>query len=42
MQHPVADMQATAKEVANIRWWTQHYPWYAVDAVTVLGFVATA
>jgi len=42
MQHPVADMQATAKEVANIRWWTQHYPWYAVGAVTVLGFVATA
>jgi hypothetical protein len=42
MQHPVADMQATAKEVANIRRWTQHYPWYAVGAVTVLGFVATA
>jgi hypothetical protein len=42
MQHTVADMQATAKEVANIRWWTQHYPWYAVGAVTVLGFVATA
>jgi hypothetical protein len=42
IQHIVAEMQATAKEVANIRWWTPHYPWYAVGAVTVLGFVATA
>ena len=41
MQHTVADMQATAKEVANVKWWTQQYPWYAVGAVTVLGFIAT-
>jgi hypothetical protein len=40
MQHTVADMQATAKEVANVRWWTQQYPWYAVGAATVLGFIA--
>ncbi len=40
MQHTVADMQATAKEVANISWWTQQYPWYAVGAATVLGLVA--
>src|SRR2546429_9917472 len=40
-QHTVADMQAAAKEAANIRWWTQHYPWYAVGAATVLGFAAT-
>ena len=40
MQRTVADMQATAKEAANIRWWTQQYPWYAVGAATVLGFVA--
>jgi len=40
MQHTVADIQATAKEVANVRWWTQQYPWYAVGAATVLGFVA--
>ena len=40
MQHTVADMQATAKEVADISWWTQQYPWYAVGAATVLGFVA--
>ena len=40
IQHTVADMQATAKAVANISWWTQHYPWYAVGAATVLGFIA--
>ena len=40
MQHTVADMQATAKEVANVRWWTQQYPWYAVGTAAVLGFVA--
>jgi len=41
MQHTVADMQATAREAANISWWTRQYPWYAVGAATVLGFVAT-
>jgi len=41
MQHAVADMQAAAKEAANITWWTQQYPWYAVGAAAVLGFVAT-
>lgn len=41
MQHTIADMQATAKEAANISWWTQQYPWYAVGAAAVLGFVAT-
>jgi hypothetical protein len=40
MQHTVADIQVTAKEVANISWWTQQYPWYAVGAAAVLGFVA--
>jgi ElaB/YqjD/DUF883 family membrane-anchored ribosome-binding protein len=40
LQRTVADMQATAKEAANISWWTQQYPWYAVGAATVLGFVA--
>jgi len=42
MQRTVADMQATAKEVADVRWWTQHYPWYAVGAAAVLGFVAAS
>ena len=40
IQHTAADMQATAKEVANVSWWTQQYPWYAVGAATVLGFIA--
>jgi ElaB/YqjD/DUF883 family membrane-anchored ribosome-binding protein len=40
MQHTMAEMQATAKEVANVRWWTQQYPWYAVGAATMLGFIA--
>ena len=26
MQHTVADMQAAAKEAANISWWTQQHP----------------
>jgi hypothetical protein len=40
MQRTVADMQATAKEVINVRWWTRQYPWYAVGAAVVVGFVA--
>ncbi len=39
IQRTVADMQATAKEAANVSWWTQQYPWYAVGAATILGFV---
>ena len=41
LQHTIAYMQAKAKEAANVSWWTQQYPWYAVGAATVLGFVAT-
>lgn len=40
MQRTVGDMQAAAKEAANVSWWTQQYPWYAVGAVAVLGVVA--
>jgi len=39
MQRTLADMQATVKEAADVRWWTQQYPWYAVGAAAVLGFV---
>jgi hypothetical protein len=39
MQRTIQDMQATAKEVANIPWWTQQYPWYAVGAAAVIGFM---
>jgi hypothetical protein len=37
----LTEMQATAREVANVRWWTQHYPWSAVGAAAVLGYVVT-
>jgi len=40
MQRTVADIKATAREVANVRWWTQQYPWYAVGAAAVVGFIA--
>jgi hypothetical protein len=42
MQRTVADMKTRAIEVANVRWWTQQYPWYAVGAAAVIGFVAAA
>jgi hypothetical protein len=41
IQQTVADMQVTAREAANISWWTQQYPWYAVGVATVLGVVVT-
>ena len=40
MLRTVADMKATAREAADVRWWTQQYPWYAVGAAAVVGFVA--
>jgi hypothetical protein len=40
MQRTLAEMKTSATEVTNIRWWTQQYPWYAVGAAAVLGFVA--
>jgi len=40
MQRTVADMQETLKEAADVRWWTQQYPWYAMGAAAVVGFVA--
>lgn len=40
MRRTVADIKATAQEAADVRWWTQHYPWYAVGTAAVVGFVA--
>jgi ABC-type Fe3+ transport system permease subunit len=40
IQQTLAEMQETAKAAADVRWWTQQYPWIAVGAATVLGFVA--
>jgi hypothetical protein len=39
MQRTLADMQTTLKEAADVRWWTQQYPWYAVGVAAVAGFV---
>ena len=39
IQRTLADMQATVKEAADVRWWTQQYPWYAVGAAAAVGFV---
>jgi len=36
----IADIKATAQEAADVRWWTQQYPWYAVGTAAVVGFVA--
>jgi hypothetical protein len=42
MQRTVADIGSTAKAVADVRWWTQQYPWYAVGAAAVVGLVTAA
>jgi hypothetical protein len=40
MLRTMADIKATAQEAADVRWWTQQYPWYAVGTAAVVGFVA--
>jgi len=40
MRRTIEDIKGSAQEAANIRWWTQQYPWYAVGAAAVVGFVA--
>lgn len=35
----VADIKATTQEAADVRWWTQQYPWYAVAVAALVGFV---
>jgi hypothetical protein len=42
IQQTLAEMQETAKAAVDVRWWTQQYPWIAVGAATVLGFVAAS
>ena len=39
MLRTVADIKATAQEAADVRWWTQQYPWYAVGTAAVVGFI---
>jgi hypothetical protein len=42
IQQTLAEMQEHAKAAVDVRWWTQQYPWIAVGAAAVLGFVATS
>src|SRR5438552_17071740 len=42
MQHTVANMQTTDKQVANISWWTQQYPGYAEGEPTALAIIAAS
>jgi hypothetical protein len=38
IKQTLAEMQETAREAADLRWWTRHYPWAAVATATLLGF----
>src|SRR5215471_2494903 len=40
VRRTLADIKVTAQEAADVRWWTQQYPWYAVGAAAVVGFIA--
>jgi hypothetical protein len=42
IQQTLAEMQETVKVAADVRRWTQQYPWIAVGAASVLGFVASS
>jgi hypothetical protein len=42
IQQTLAEMQEHARAAVDVRWWTQQYPWIAVGAAAVLGFVATS
>jgi hypothetical protein len=42
IQQTWVEMQETAKAAADVRRWTQQYPWIAVGAATVVGFVAAS
>jgi hypothetical protein len=39
MLRTVADIKATAQEAADVCWWTQQYPWYAVGTAALVGFI---
>jgi hypothetical protein len=38
IRQTLMEMQETAKEAADLRWWTRRYPWPAVGSATLLGF----
>lgn len=40
IKQTLARMRKTSQDAADVRWWTQRYPWYAVGGAGLLGFVA--
>jgi ElaB/YqjD/DUF883 family membrane-anchored ribosome-binding protein len=40
IKQTLEEMQKTAKEAADISWWTRRYPWAAVGTAALVGFVA--
>jgi hypothetical protein len=39
IKQTLAQMRETSQEAADVRWWTQRYPWCAVGGAGLLGFV---
>jgi hypothetical protein len=39
IKQTLAQMRKTSKDAADVRWWTQRYPWCAVGGAGLLGFV---
>jgi hypothetical protein len=39
IKQTLAQMRETSKDAADVRWWTQRYPWCAVGGAGLLGFV---
>lgn len=39
MQRTIAEIKVSATAAADVRWWTQQYPWYAVGAAAIVGFI---
>lgn len=39
IKHTLAKMRETSKVAADVRWWTQRYPWCAVGGAGLVGFV---
>jgi len=39
IKQTLAQMRKTSQDAADIRWWTQRYPWCAVGGAGLLGFV---
>lgn len=40
MQQTLGQMRQTARAAADVRWWTQRYPWYAMGSAGLVGFIA--